>query len=114
MTTDTTAGANTWSAAELIGGMLLRDPAGGDRSDVTPTATQIVNAISNCAIGSSFRFHIRNTADANETITLTAGTGVTLSGTMTIAENYAKDFLAIVTNVGSPAVTIHSLGTYVW
>ena len=114
MTTDTTVGANTWSAAELIGGMLLRDPAGGDRSDVTPTATQIVNAISNCAIGSSFRFHIRNTADANETITLTAGTGVTLSGTMTIAENYAKDFLAIVTNVGSPAVTIHSLGTYVW
>jgi len=114
MTTDTTAGANTWSAAELIGGMLLRDPAGGDRSDVTPTATQIVNAISDCAVGSSFRFHIRNTADANETITLTAGTDVTLSGTMTIAENYAKDFLAIVTNVGSPAVTIHSLGTYVW
>jgi len=111
VTTKTTNAAVTYTAAELVGGLILRDPNGNDRSDVTPTATQIVGAISGCVVGSSFRFIIRNTADENETITLTAGTGVTLSGTMTIAQNYSREFLAVVTNVSSPAVTIYSVGT---
>ena len=113
VTTDTTAGANTWSAAEFIGGLLLRDPNGDHRSDVTPTATQLVTAISNCKVGTAFRVIIRNTANAAETITVTAGSGVTLSGTMTITQNNTKEFLCRVDNVGSPAATLYSLGTYV-
>ncbi len=113
VTTDSTAGSRTYTAAELLGGMILRNPNGGNRSDVTPTATQIVNAIEGCINGSSFEFTIRNTAGAAETITLTQGTGVTLSGTMTIAQNNSRRFLAVVTNVESPAVTIYSLGTVV-
>ena len=89
--------------------MILRDPGGSDRSDVTPTAAEIVAAIPNAYAGSSFEFTIRNTADAAETITLTADTGVTLSGTMTIAEDYSRTFLVVCTNVGTPAVTIYSL-----
>src|SRR5690606_36260088 len=96
VTTDATAGANTYTAAELLGGLILRDPAGEGRSDVTPTATQIVAAIPDCKVGDSFEFTIRNTADGNETITITAGAGVTLSGTMTIAQNNSKRFLAVV------------------
>lgn len=113
VTTDTTAGANTWTAAELIGGLLLRDPSGNNRSDVTPTAAAIVAGIAGCIVGSSFEFIIRNGADAAETITLTAGTDVTLSGTMTIAQNYSRRFRAVVTDIGSgtEAVTIYSLGT---
>ncbi len=115
VTTDATAGANTWTAGELIGGMLLRDPAGGARSDVSPTAAEIVAGLSGAVDGSSFDFSIRNTADAAETITLTAGTDVTLSGTMTIAQNNTKNFRAVVTesDEGSEAVTIYSLGTFV-
>lgn len=115
VTTDNTAGANTWSAAELVGGLMLRDPAGDNRSDVTPTAAQIVGAITGAIATSSFEFVIRNTADAAETITLTAGANVSLSGTMTIAQNNSKRFLAVVTNAGSgtEAVTIYSLGTFV-
>ena len=115
VTTDATAGANTYTAAELVGGMVLRDPAGADRSDVTPTAAAIVAAIAGAIVGSSFEFTIRNTADAAETITLTAGSGVTLNGTMTIAQNNSKRFLAVCTNVtsSSEAVTIYSLGTVV-
>lgn len=111
VTTDTTAGASTYTAAELLGGLILRDPAGEGRSDVTPTATQIVAAIPDCKVGDSFEFTIRNTADGNETITITAGAGVTLSGTMTIAQNNSKRFLAVVTGVTTPAVTVYSLGT---
>jgi hypothetical protein len=115
VTTDATAGANTWSAAELVGGLMLRDPAGDNRSDVTPTAAQIVGAVTAAIATSSFEFIIRNTADAAETITLTAGAGVTLSGTMTIAQNNSKRFLAVITDAGSgtEAVTIYSLGTFV-
>jgi hypothetical protein len=114
-TTDATAGARTYTAAELLGGLILRDPAGGNRSDVTPTAAQIVAGFGGCQVGSSFEFTIRNTADAAETITITAGAGVTLSGTMTIAQNNSKRFLAVMDNItgSAEAVTIYSLGTVV-
>jgi len=115
VTTDATAGARTYTAAELIGGLILRDPAGAGRSDVTPAAAAIVSGIAGAVIGSSFEFTVRNTADAAETITITAGTGVTLLGTMTIAQNNSKRFLAVCDAVtsGSEAVTIYSLGTVV-
>jgi hypothetical protein len=115
VTTDATAGVKTYTAAELIGALILRDPAGGNRSDVTPTAAAIVAGFAGGIVGSSFECTIRNTADAAETITLTAGAGVTLSGTMTIAQNNSKRFLCRLDNVGSgtEAVTIYSLGTVV-
>ncbi len=115
VTTDATAGARTYTAAELIGALILRDPTGGNRSDVTPTAALIVAGFAGGIVGSSFEFTIRNTADAAETITVTAGAGVTLSGTMTIAQNNSKRFLCRLDDIGSgtEAVTIYSLGTVV-
>jgi len=111
VTTLATAGAATYTAAQLLGGLILRDPAGSARSDVTPTAAQIIAAITQAGVGNSFEFTIRNTADASEVITVTAGTDVTLSGTMTIGQNNSKRFLALVTS--GTEVTIYSLGTVV-
>jgi len=115
VTTDATADNLTHTAAMMVGGLMLRDPAGGARSDVTDTAANLVAAISGCAVGSSFWYVVRNTADAAETITMTAGAGVTLSGTMTIAQNNTKIFLGVVTNAtaSSEAVTFYSIGTMV-
>lgn len=114
-TTIATAGVATYTAANFLGGLILRDPNGGSRSDVSPTAAQIVAAMPGASIGQSFQFDIVNTADASETITLTAGTGVTVSGTATIAQNNGKRWIVYITdlsNPGAPAVTIRSLGTY--
>ena len=114
VTTSNTVGAVTYTANEVLGGLILRDPNGASRSDVTPTATAIIESLGtepDVAIGASFISTIRNTADAAETITLTAGTGVTLSGTMTIAQSNQKSFLVTVTS--SSTVTIYSLGTVV-
>jgi len=113
VTTKTTAGAVTYSAAELLGGLILRDPAGANRSDVSPTAALIVAAIQGVVASSCFEFEIRNTADGDETITLTAGSGVTLSGDMTVKRYNSRRFLVVVTNAGSgtEAVTIYSLGS---
>lgn len=113
VTTKTTAGAVTYTAAELVGGLILRDPNGAPRSDVTPTATQFVTGIPCAEVGSTFEFDLRNTADAAETITLTAGTDVTLSGTMTVAQNNTRRFRVVITNVATPAATVYSIGTFV-
>jgi len=115
VTTITTAGVVTLAAAEMIGGIILRDPAGASRADLLDTAANIVAAIAGCVVGSGFEFTVRNTTDAAETITITTNTGLTLSGTMTIAQNNSKRFLAVVTNIGggTEAVTVYSLGTIV-
>ena len=111
VTTTTTAAAVTFTAAELLGGLILRDPAGAARADLVPTAAAIIAAIKSYNVGTSFEFTIRNTADAAETITVTTNTGVTLSGTMTIAQNNSKRFLVVVDS--ATAVSIYSLGTVV-
>lgn len=113
VTNVTTAGNATYTAASLLGGFITRDPAGGARDDVTPTAALIIKAMGpNVKVGDSFEFTIRNTADASETITVTAGTDVTLSGTMTIAQNASRRFLAVVTSVSSLTVTLYSNGAF--
>jgi len=111
VTTEATAGDVTYTAAQILGGMILRDPNGGARADLFPTAANIIAAIKQAGAGNAFVVTIRNTADAAETITMTTNTGLTLSGTMTIAQNNSKAFLAIVTS--GTTVTIYSLGTVV-
>ena len=98
VTTDATAGDLTLTAAMLLGGLILRDPNGGARTDTTDTAALIVAAFPNAIVGSSFSVTVRNTADAAETITVAGGAGVTTSGTMTIAQNNSKDFLLLYRN----------------
>lgn len=110
---EATAGVVTYTVSQFLDGLILRDPNGAGRSDVSPTAAALVAAIYQPAVGDAFTVIIRNTADAAETITLTAGTGVTIDGTATIAQNNTKIFLVRFDNVtsGSEAVTIYSLLT---
>lgn len=112
-TTISTASAVTFSAAEVLGGIILRDPAGANRADLVPTAANLYAELGSPIkiSGLSFEFTIRNTADAAETITVTTNTGATLSGTMTIAQNNSKRFLAVFSSPS--AYTLYSLGTVV-
>jgi hypothetical protein len=111
VTTLATAGAVTFTAAQLLGGLILRDPAGGARADLVPTVANLLLQFNKAKIGDAFEFTIRNTADAGETITVTTNTGWTLSGTMTIAQNNSKRFLVVITS--ATAATLYSLGTVV-
>lgn len=88
-----TVGAGTLLAAAILSGMILRDPAGAGRTDTTDTAEALVAAIPSLAFDyGEFSFYIVNTADANETITLAGGTGVTLTGALTVIQNSAQKF----------------------
>lgn len=115
VSTDATAAAVTFTVTQVLGGLILRDPNGAARADLLPTAAALVAAIEGIQIGTAFYFDIRNTADAAETITITTNTGLTLSGTMTIAQNNSKRFCVVFTNItsGTEAVTVYSLGTTV-
>lgn len=111
VTTDSTAGALTYTPAMLASGLILRDPNGAGRSDVLPTAALLYAYFNRPEVNSSFEFTIRNTADAAETITVTVGTGATISGTATIAQNNSKRFKIVFDS--ATAYTCYSLGTVV-
>lgn len=103
----TTAGAGTYTAANLLTGRITRDPTGGDRTDTTDTAA---NLISGLGLDANYREReclIVNTADAAETITLAGGVGVTLKGAITIERDTAIRIAILRT--GAAAVTIRQV-----
>jgi hypothetical protein len=114
------AGAQTLTAAEILGGFIAGTPTAA-ANYTTDTAANIVAAIPNAQVGSAIQFTLRNKAAGAYTITLVAGTGVTLNSgdTMTVAESNQKNFLVVVTalpnyqGIGA-TVTIYSMGTVVF
>lgn len=128
VTVKTTAAAVTYTAAEIAGGYIRRDPNGSGRTDVLPTAALLVAYLRNIAGNMStiltypleMQFTVQNDADAAETITMSCGTGGTLGGnvagsvTVTIAQNTSKRFSIQFTNTtpGSEAYVLRNLGGY--
>lgn len=90
-----------YSGAEFVGGLILRDPNGGNRVDTTPNAAQIVTAIPNAFVGISFRLFVYNATDAMETLTINAGSGVTLVGTAFIQPRKVQEYICVIDNVGA-------------
>ena len=111
------ASDQTYTAAQLLGGMILRDCNGAHREDTLPTAALLVAAVSGAVVGTGFEFTVQNFSNAAETITIAVGVGGTAdpSSTLTIAQNNSKRFLVVFTNVtgAAEAYTLYSLGTVV-
>ncbi len=107
-----TAGAATFTIAQLLTGFVRRDPTGSSRADLVPTAALMVAGIEGVFIGATFDFTIENTGSVGEVITVTTATGVTLDGSMTIDGGNLRHFRVEFTGVasGAQAVTIRSLG----
>ena len=113
VTSDTTDGAGTHTAAEMLGGLIIRSGLTvGAKTDLTDTAAAIVAAIPGAVIGSSFVFYIQNT-DNDFGVLLDGGVGVTISpNDPSTAIPFANTgmFLAVCTNVTTAAVTVYKLG----
>lgn len=112
VTSIATVGAGTLTAAQILKGLILRDPAGASRTDTTPTATQIVNALGiGVTVGSAFDLIYRNTGSISEIITFAGGTDVTLVPTaITLDAGESVTLRFIVTNAATPAVSVYNLG----
>jgi hypothetical protein len=95
VTTIATAGAVTFSAEEVLGGLVLRDPNGAGRADLLPTAAALV------------------AADGAETITLTPNTGITVPDTASVAQNNTAEYLIVFTSVtpGSEAAVCYTIAS---
>lgn len=101
-TVDSTAGPLTVTAAMIIAGILVRDPNGASRADTWSTAALLVAALPGVSVGDTLQFTVINNADAAETITTTAGAGMTFGATQrthTIAQNLAQTYTIRFTNV---------------
>jgi hypothetical protein len=73
-----------------------------------PTAANLVAAIPNAQAGMSYLLKIRNSSGSANTATITTNTGITLTGTMTIAQTVTRDFVVTLTSL--TAVTVQSMG----
>jgi hypothetical protein len=82
----------------------------------TPTATQLCTVFPFLSSGSAtnwaYDWYIKNTSAGGNTITAVAGSGVTLVGTGTTAQNFVRHFKVVFnTCSGTPAVQLISLET---
>jgi len=94
----------TYTTAQMLNGMIVRSGTTGPFSDTTPTASAIVSAIPGCEIGTTFTVWIAN--DGDDTLTIVAGSGVSLLRTTSIPSGYNRRYVGRVTNVTTPAVAV--------
>lgn len=73
-----------------------------------PTAANLIAAIPNAEVGFNYMLAIRNSSGSANTATITTNTGITLTGTMTIAQTVTRLFNVSIT--GAATVTVQSMG----
>lgn len=104
----TATGNTTLTAANLLGGPILRTGMTAARIDTTDTAAAIQAAWSGGAVNSSRVVQIVNQTAFNETIA--GGVGVTPAGSMVVLANSSASFLMQWTGVSTITLTRISSG----
>lgn len=108
----TNTAAFTATGAQVAGAqnvtLNLTGTLAAGRAIQMPTALAIVAAIPNAYVGETYILTIQNTSSANFAWTVTTNTGITLTGTVTIAQNTQRSFLVTLTSL--TAVAVQSLG----
>ena len=111
-----TAGPVTYTPAQFLGGMILRDCAGAARSDTTPTAAAIIAGMTVSGRppveGNYCELYLRNTSGGAFAVTMLAGAGVILAGTMAVPQSQTGRYLVTVGAAGVVTVTCVGLGAH--
>lgn len=102
-----TAAGNEAGAADCV--LNLTGTLGAGANVQSDTAANIVAAVPNARAGMSYKLRIINSSSANFAWTLTTNTGITLNGTMSMAQNTWRDFIVTLTSL--TAVAIQAVGT---
>ena len=107
---NTVSTTNSLTAAQVLAGFVNSAPAAGITLTL-PTAALLVAGMKGCKVGDSVTVSIENTAGGANAITLAAGTGGTLRGGTSIAQNKSALIRIVLTNVtaSSEAYTAHSI-----
>ncbi|MFM7826717.1 MAG: hypothetical protein ACKO82_03770 [Acidimicrobiaceae bacterium] len=96
----------TLTASQIISSRLFTITPTAARTLTTATAADILTAMTGEGVGSTFEFVIVNLAPATQTVTLAAGTGVTLVGVVAISSPNSATFMGRVDSTS--AITIYS------
>lgn len=75
-----------------------------------PTATNLVAAIPGATVGQSYKLRLVHSGAGDYAWTATQNTGITLSGTMTIAKGESRDFVVVLTSLTAVAITAAGSG----
>jgi hypothetical protein len=105
----------TLTAEQSVNSLVTMTPSAA-RDLTTASAAAIVAELgSGVRVGTSFSIFVRNEAAATNAITIVGGSGVTLAtdNTNTIAATNTKQFIGRVTAIGTPAITLYSMGAAV-
>jgi hypothetical protein len=98
---------DTLTAAQMAAGIFVRSGATAAVAVTTDTASNILTALgSGVYAGMTFMLIYVNLNTSSGAVTVSGGTGVTTSGTMTIPVAGLRVFIGTVTNVSTPAVTL--------
>lgn len=101
--------ATTFTAGQLTGANLVTytNTQGTPGSIATRTATQMIADTPNAYIGQTWVVRIIN-GQGTGTLTVTAGTDVTLTGTATVAANTWREFSCIITSITAHTITMQN------
>lgn len=112
---NTGTASQTIPAAQLTGaaGLAVLNLAGAltaAATATTDTAANIIAAIPNRYPGQTYRLRVINSSSGAFAWTIAGGTGVTVNGTATVAQNTWREFIVTVGSTLS-TVTLQSVGT---
>lgn len=97
----------TLTGFQMNAGIFVRSGSASAVAATTDTATNILSALGpNVALGMTFMLFYVNLNTASGVVTVSGGTGVTTSGTMTVPIAGLRVFIGTVTAVTTPAVTL--------
>lgn len=98
----------TLTAANIVAGLYESVPT-ANLTLTTDTATAIVAGIAGASVGDTIRCFVANAAGGAFTVTLAAGTGVTLRGNTAVAQSKVAELIFLITAVAPPAVTAYAV-----
>lgn len=102
----------TLTAAQMVNAINILSGQTGAQTVVTASAAALLALIPNAGVGQTFDFTIQNGHTSTGTVTLSPGAGVTVTNTYATAAQpitTTRTYRGIVTNVGTPAITIYPI-----
>lgn len=110
--TNTATASATATAAQMAGAntcaLNMTGTLAGAATLTTATAAAIIAQAGSPPVGASWIVRVGNSSSGNFAWTIAGGTGVTVNGTATVAQNTFRDFLATVG--ANSTLTLQSIG----
>lgn len=101
--------SNSGKGGEVV--LNMTGTLAGAATATTPTAALWIAAMPNAIPGATYTLRVINNSSGAFAWTLAGGTGVTVNGTATVAQNTFRDFAVTVNAASGGTVTVQNIGS---